>query len=388
MKTALASPPRRSLVSWVILSLCAFSVAGCGTNTSSSNTLKVGVLYSLSGDQASLDESSLKGAELAAEYVNTHGGINGTPISLEVRDAATSVTETLKQAQELYQKEGVTVVVGLSDTDLASPVAKLSEELGKIFITSGATGPILTKVGPHSTFLACFSDESQAMAASDYARRRLRARSALIVYDQGSQYAETLSRSFSKGFTTSGGLIAGTFAFTVQAINESAMRKELNQTNPDMVFLAAQPDEVARVITILRSSGYAKPIVGGDSYDSAPVYNLTTTEKSNVYFSTHTLLTPSSTNPDIERFIELYRSHYGEAPTSAFAALGYDAVRIASLALAQSGSTEPGAIRAAIESIQNYPGVTGVISYAPNQHIPQKDVTIVTFDNGSPIRAQ
>ena len=345
-------------------------------------------MYSLSGDQASLDESSLRGAELAAEYVNAHGGINGTPISLEVRDAATSATETLKHAQELFQQEGVPVVVGLSDTDLASPVAKLSEELGKIFITSGATGPILTKEGPHSTFLACFSDDSQAMAVSDYARRRLRVRSALIVYDQGSQYAETLSRSFSKGFTTSGGSIAGRFAFTVQAIDESALRNELTRANPDMIFLAAQPDEVARVITILRSSGYAKPIVGGDSYDSGPVYNLTTVEKNNVYFSTHALLSPSSTNPEIERFIELYRSHYGEAPTSAFAALGYDAVRIASLALAKAGSTESGAIRSAIESIRQYAGVTGTISYAPNEHIPQKDVTIVTFEDGGPVRAR
>jgi len=388
MKTAPSSFARPLLASWAILSICALSIAGCGTNNSSGNTLKVGVIYSLSGDQASLDESSLKGAELAAEYVNTHGGINGTPISLEVRDAATSATETLKQAQELFQQEGVSLVVGLSDTDLAFPVAKLSEELGKIFITSGATGPILTKGGPHSTFLACFSDESQAMAASDYARRRLRARSALIVYDQGSQYAETLSQSFSKGFTTSGGMISSRFAFTVETINESALRNELKRTNPDMVFLAAQPDEVARIIAALRSSGFTKPIVGGDSYDSTPVYNLTTAEKTNVYFSTHVLLTPSSTNPEIERFIELYRSHYGEAPTSAFAALGYDAVRIASLALSRAGSTDPGAIRSAIESIRQYAGVTGTISYAPNQHIPQKDVTIVTFENGGPVRAR
>jgi len=388
MKTAPSSLLRHSLTSWVIVSTCAFSAAGCGTNNTSGNTLKVGVMYSLSGDQASLDESSLKGAELAAEYVNAHGGVNGTPISLEIRDAATSATETLKQAQELLQNEGVALVVGLSDTDLANPVAKLSEELGKIFITSGATGPILTEEGPHSTFLACFSDESQAMATSEYAHRRLRARSALIAYDQGSQYAETLSRSFAKGFTSSGGSIAGRFAFTVQAINESALRDELTRTNPDMVFLAAQPDEVARVITILRSSGYAKPIVGGDSYDSAPVYNLTTAEKNNVYFSTHVLLAPSSTNPEIEQFIELYRSHYGEEPTSAFAALGYDALRIASLALARSGSTEPGAIRSAIESIRQYQGVTGTISYAPKKHIPEKDVTIVAFGSGGPILAQ
>jgi branched-chain amino acid transport system substrate-binding protein len=83
-----------------------------------------------------------------------------------------------------------------------------------------------------------------------------------------------------------------------------------------------------------------------------------------------------------------YKSYYGEEPTSAFAALGYDAVRLASLAIGKAQSVEPGAIRSALESIREYPGVTGSISYGPAQHIPHKDVTIVTFDDGVPTRAQ
>jgi branched-chain amino acid transport system substrate-binding protein len=370
------------------MSICALSVGGCGTNSSSTSGIKLGIIYSLSGDQASLDESSLKGAELAVDYINAHGGISGTPIALEIRDAATSSTETPKQAEELFESEKVSLIVGLSDTDLAAPVAKLSQELGRIFITSGATGPVLTTLGPQSTFLACFSDDSQAMAASRFARERLRARSALVAYDQGTEYARILSTSFSKSFTASGGKVSGHFRFTVENTNTAALTKELIRTNPDIVFLAAQPDEVADVIRSLRSTGFTKPIVGGDSYDSARIYDLSSTEKAKVYFTTHTLLTASSSNPRIEEFMKQYKSYYGEEPTSAFAALGYDAVRLASLAIGKAQSVEPGAIRSALESIREYPGVTGSISYGPAQHIPHKDVTIVTFDDGVPTRAQ
>jgi ABC-type branched-subunit amino acid transport system substrate-binding protein len=45
-------------------------------------------------------------------------------------------------------------------------------------------------------------------------------------------------------------------------------------------------------------------------------------------------------------------------------------------------------VRAALESINRFDGVTGTISFAPGQHIPRKDVSIVTLHNGAPVLAE
>jgi branched-chain amino acid transport system substrate-binding protein len=377
----------RRLAFMVSLSLCLSSIFGCAASNTSSKRVKIGVIYSLSGEQASLDQSSLAGAELAAEQINEQGGISGTPVALEVRDAATSGPETLKQAQNLFEQQDISVVVGLSDSDLAEPVAQVSQRYNKIFVTSGATGPVLTSIAPQSTFLACFSDISQAMKAAQYSRVNLGARSAFIIYDQTSTYARTLSDSFSAQFNESRGKISSTFGFTPSAIDTSKLIEDLRRARFDVIFLAALPDEVATIIHALRSAGISAPIVGGDSYDSAPVFALTGEEKHNLYFTTHTLLTPSPQTPEVDNFIALYTSRFGKAPANAFAALGYDAITLTSLAIERAGSTDPTAIRLALETIRNFPGVTGRISYDSNHHIPHKDVTIVTFKDGTPVRA-
>ena len=84
--------------------------------------------------------------------------------------------------------------------------------------------------------------------------------------------------------------------------------------------------------------------------------------------------------------LESYTSQYGERPSSAFAALGFDAVGIVATAIERAGSTEPKAVRGALESIVNYRAVTGLVSYAPGRHIPSKDITIVSFVGSSPVK--
>jgi branched-chain amino acid transport system substrate-binding protein len=299
-----------------------------------------------------------------------------------VRDAKTSSTVAAEQASQLYRDDGVSIVVGLSDTDLASPVAELSEALGTIFVTSGATGPILVQAGSHSTFLACFSDSTQASAAAHYASRTLRARSVDVMYDSSSEYAQTLAGSFSSTFAQNGGNVSSRTTFQGNSTISSATTKRVANSHGDIIFLAGQPDEVAQIIKTLRYAGITKPIIGGDSYDSSRIYDLSPSEKTNVYFTTHTLLTRTPTTPQIESFVQRYTEAYGEPPTSAFAALGYDSINLVAKAVEIAGSTEPNSVRTALESIRNFPAVTGAISYGPNRHIPSKEVTIVTFKEG------
>lgn len=86
----------------------------------------------------------------------------------------------------------------------------------------------------------------------------------------------------------------------------------------------------------------------------------------------------------MRRFVASDRKRYGRAPTSAFAALGYDTMRLLADAIRRAGSTNPGAIRRALAATRGFPMVTGRISYAPGRRIPVKPVTIVRIENGRP----
>ena len=61
----------------------------------------------------------------------------------------------------------------------------------------------------------------------------------------------------------------------------------------------------------------------------------------------------------------------------AFAALGYDGVKLMADAINRAGSTDGAAIRDALQATQGFRGATGEISYPEGSRIPQKSVAIV-----------
>ena len=66
-----------------------------------------------------------------------------------------------------------------------------------------------------------------------------------------------------------------------------------------------------------------------------------------------------------------------------FAALGYDAARLLIQAVEQSETIHPESVRLALTGIQDFPGVTGTISFGADSRIPSKSVTIMEVVDGS-----
>ena len=101
-----------------------------------------------------------------------------------------------------------------------------------------------------------------------------------------------------------------------------------------------------------------------------------------VYFTTHALFDPAQATPRQKQFIQDYQAKFGTPPESSFAGLGYDAVNLLAAAIELVGSAKQKAIPDALEATQDFPGVTGDISFAPGVHIPEKQVTVVHVKDG------
>lgn len=384
-------PHRSSLASVLVAFLvvtAATTLPSCGGGGPiGTGAIRIGAIYSLSGDQASLDEPSLRGAELAVEEINAAGGLLGRPVVLESVDAMSSTSVAAGQARRLYDVLGLPIAIGLSDTGLAAPVARLAESLDRIFVTSGATGPQLVEESPTSTFLACFSDLSQAGAAASFARDSLGVATAAILVDQGSVYASNLEKGFRAEFEARGGRVVAELPFIAGSLDAAALASAAIRSGAETFYVAAMPEEGARLVASLRAAGSPAPILGGDAFDSPIVAGLPAASTNEVFYTTHAFLAPPPVDERVAAFDAAWEARWGSPPPSAFAALGYDAIGLVARAVRIAGSTDPRAVRTALESIRDYPGVTGSISFDEGNHVPRKDVTVVGFEDGVPRRA-
>lgn len=351
------------------------------TTTEEPPPVVLGAVYCLTGDQAELDVPSAHGAELAMTHVMQEGGVLGRRVILDIEDGATN-PGTIAQAVDALMAlhSDVAAFLGLSDTDMATSAARAAERHGRVFLTSGATSPHLPDVAPGYVYLTCFGDNIQALAAATWAIAHTEVKrpvTACLITDTTDTYTCLLRQYFVERFTAEGGQIVSDLRIGTDttALNLDSIPA------CDVIYLAAHVSHNAiPLITQLRTKYPTTPIIGGDGYDAKSIWE-EHPEIGNVFYTTHAYLGADSDNPEVIAFRDEYMKEYGTEP-NAFAALGYDAVRLVIAAIDKAGSARPDSVRAALSSIQHFDGITGTISYRSGSPIPAKSVSIIEVANG------
>jgi branched-chain amino acid transport system substrate-binding protein len=365
----------------VLVAAAALLAAGCAKK--GGNVIKIGMLYNMTGAQASLDVPSANGAKLAAKEINAAGGVLGKQIQLVAYDGKTDAA-TIGNAATQLVNDKVVAMFGFSDSDMTMAAAPIAAKAGIVFVTSGATSPKLPEQVPDYLYLACFGDNVQAAAGAEYAVNDLKSKNAYLLIDRGMEYTLLLGKYFKERYTELGGNIVlednyqtGDKDFSAQITKLKGLRSK-----PDLLYIAAGPDDVGTIVKQFRDAGVTQPIMGGDGYDTPLLVQIAGAGAENVYFTTHSLMDPELGTEAVKKFIAAYQAEYKVPPENAFAGLGYDTVKLLADAIKRAGSTDPKAIRTALQATKDLPGVTGTISYPDDSRIPQKGVTVIRVKDG------
>jgi branched-chain amino acid transport system substrate-binding protein len=272
---------------------------------------------------------------------------------------------------------------GQSDTTFVMAGAPLFQEAGIPFLTSGATHPELPAwVGDHM-FMTAFGDDDQSYAIADYTMDELGYSNFAVWTDQSMDFTKALSAFFKERVEQKGGTIVAEDSFMIGDTDFSAQIARLAALDPapDAVFVSAIPSEAGLSVKQIREAGITMPIVSGDGFDTQLVSTVPGPDLANdVWFSTHTYL--ADDRPEVSKFIEDYTAEYGHAPENSFAPLGYDAVKLLADAVTRAGSSEPAAIRDALEETRDFAAVTGTISYTRDTMVPPKPISIISVQGG------
>ncbi len=345
--------------------------------------IKVGLGFDLTGGESALDLPASNGAQLAIKEINAAGGVLGRPLEGVSHDTRYDMALTAQIAQQFVEQDGVDAVVGFSDSDSVLASGTILQEAGIPFITAGATSPLLPEQVGDLFFMACFGDNVQAAAAAEYAFENF-GDTAYLLSDTGAEYTTLLGEYFKARFEALGGTIVLEDEYADDATDFSAQITKLRALaeQPDFYFVSAMPYNVGPVVLQMRQAGIDGPIVGGDGYDTPDIVSVAGESANNVFFTTHALMDSEIGTDGIKAFMEAYNAEYGHAPENAFAALGYDAIKLLADAIERAGSTDAAAIQAALLETADFPGITGSITFADGQHIPQKGVTIIQIVDG------
>ncbi|MCW2677571.1 MAG: Amino acid/amide transporter substrate-binding protein family, partial [Modestobacter sp.] len=115
----------------VLASACGSQTTSGGGSSDASGPYTFGVVTSQTGGASQLGVGELRGAQLAADYVNGTGGINGHKIQIESVDDQSQPNQALQQARNLIAKK-VTALVGPSVVANCNAIAPFVKDNGPV----------------------------------------------------------------------------------------------------------------------------------------------------------------------------------------------------------------------------------------------------------------
>jgi branched-chain amino acid transport system substrate-binding protein/urea transport system substrate-binding protein len=114
-----------------LLLIAAMTITGftaCGGKGGNSDTIKIGLVFSLTGGTAISEECMYNAAKLAIDEINGAGGVNGKKIEYVVKDYATDADTAVKVVKDLILQDKVSAIVGLYTSSSRVAVEPVLEE--------------------------------------------------------------------------------------------------------------------------------------------------------------------------------------------------------------------------------------------------------------------
>lgn len=340
--------------------------------------IKIGLVGSLTGAQATFGQSTHKGVEFAVKEINSAGGIKGKKIKLISLDDQGRPEEAATVVTRLISQEKVTVVLGEVASSVSLAMAPIAQQNKIPMITPSSTNPKVTEIGDY-IFRVCFIDPFQGKVMAKFAIENLKLKRVAVLTDVKNDYSVGLTQFFKDTFKKMGGEIVVEQSYSNGDMDFKSQLTAIKGKNPEAIYVPGYYGDVGLIARQAASLKLKVPLLGGDGWDSPKLQEIGGKAISGSYFSNH--YSSEDKSPHIQEFIGRYQKEYGVVPDG-LAALGYDATLVFAEALKRAKSWDTADIRKEIAQTKAFKGVTGVITMDEKRNPVKSAVVLAVTDGG------
>jgi len=334
-------------------------------SNSNGDTVKVGILHSLSGTMA-ISEVSLLDAELMAiEEINEAGGVLGKQIEPVIEDGASDWPTFAEKARKLLQQDDVaTIFGGWTSASRKAMLPVVEENNGLLWYPVQYEG---MEQSPNIFYTGATTNQ-QIVPAVDWLLENVGTNFFLV----GSDYVfpRTANQIINAQLEAKGGTVVAQEYTPMGHTDYNTIISKINSTKPDVIFNTLNGDSNVAFFKQLQDAGI--------SADDIPVLSVSVAEEeirgigANVleghyaawnYFQT-------TDTPENQTFVENYKAAYGDdRVTGDPIEAAYIAVYLWAQAVEKAGSFDVDAVKKAADGIEfGGPGGTVTID-GETQHI-------------------
>ena len=340
------------------------------------NVIRVGVVCSMTGNNAIYGEGAQNAIDMAVEEINAGDSgykieiVNGGQVADDAKDA--------KQAMNAYNKvmaDSPEAIVGSFFSSVTLPMAEQASKDGMLLLATGATNTDVTLKGD-TIFRNCFIDPYQGKMAALFAKDKGFTKAA-VIYAKDDDYSNGLKDAFIENCEAGGIEIVYTGECMTTDTDYSSQAAQAVASGAELLYYPCFLDTVPLLVGAARNAGFTGAIMGGDGWDGSDTTGLAA-QFEDCYFTNH--YSSEDTAPAVQNFVQKYTEKYGTESLNACAALYYDAMYMLVQAAENAGGTDTASVVKGMTGM-NFTGVNGDITLDENGNAI-KSIAVNTYVDG------
>ena len=339
-------------------------------------TVKVGLSAPLTGDWAEYGNDFKRSVTMVFDKVNKKGGINGQIIDLVVLDSRGDPKESVLIAEKLVADPEVIAEIGDFSSSSCMAAAPVYEKANMTQLSPTASHMDFTQKGKNM-FRVVATQGFEGPFNARWAVKELGKKKLATIYINN-DWGVDANKYFVQEAEKLGAQLVAQEAFTPGEKDFNAILSKIKRLEPELIYLPTFYADAAAILTQAKRMRFSPVVMANSSLFNQKTIELGGKAVEGIiipanYFST-------DPRPAAKEFTAEFEKLYGKTPNQ-FAALAYDAANLMVAALEKVGFDDRAKVAPALESLGEFQGATGSISYAQG-HDPVKELVKITIKDG------
>jgi branched-chain amino acid transport system substrate-binding protein len=340
----------------------------CSSLAQAAEPVKIGITTILSGPMADRGQSEQYGAQLALDHINQTGGVLGRPVEAFYADNACKPDIGVPSTKRLLDEVHVPVVIGALCTPVTHAIMPMMEQTKVPLVIATSAGQDFVDasgVGGNDFAFKTIPSEVDIMRGLAHWLKSQGIKSVAIVADDGEfQHANAIA--ISKAAKDAGLAVTAEETIPKETKDFAPIFDKLKGGAPSQLVAILGPS-TAEFFKAYEASGWKVPVTGRFDLAGA-LAAVSPSFRDGGGLSGLTgiaVFTPVLDRPEVQEFVNAYKSHYGLVPTQR-AFFVFEATYLVVDAIKRAGSDKPEAIKQALKTTTMASRLGG--TYAPDDH--------------------
>ena len=347
----------------VMFALSACSQQSGGSSSSDSDSIKVGIVTSLSGPYAVLGTDVAEGIEFAVNEVNANGGVAGKQVEIIKEDDEGKPDIGLRKAEKIVTKDGAKYVLGTVSSAIGLAIGAKMPAWDALYIASVNKTPKLTTTNLNDhIFRANHNDNQDMETIRGWYERDLKGNSWYMI---GADYewGHSSLSEFKKIAEDNNDKVVGEAFTALGTTDYSSQITNILKAKPDGVWVALSGSDGVNFMKQAKSFGLTDKVKIA-TFLTDPVVNaaksdaLGITGNVNYHYSLD--------NEENHKFVEKFEKEYKKKPSN-YHVSAYMSTQMLFKALEKAGTSDTKAIIKELENI-TFNSPLGEVKMNPNDH--------------------